>query len=104
MQKRSKELVFLIATVFYTYGLSLAQPPRGPLVRSPQVNPDKTVTFRYNATAAKNVMLSAQFEKGPVTMNKDASGIWTVTTGPLKPDIYPYNYICLLYTSPSPRD
>lgn len=73
-------------------GLALAQPPRGPLVISPQVNPDKTITFRYLAPTAKSVELSAQFEKAPVPMTKEAQGIWSVTVGPVKPDIYPYSF------------
>ncbi len=73
-------------------GIVRAQPPRGPLVVSPQVNADKTVTFRYLAPQAKAVELSAQFEKAPVAMTKDAQGIWSVTVGPVKPDIYPYNF------------
>ncbi|RYY30207.1 MAG: esterase [Chitinophagaceae bacterium] len=73
-------------------GLVIAQPPRGPLVISPQVHPDKTVTFRYLAPSAKSVKLGAQFGKGPVAMTKDTSGIWSVTVGPVKPDIYPYSF------------
>ncbi|MFD2570545.1 alpha/beta hydrolase-fold protein [Spirosoma soli] len=72
--------------------LVLAQPPRGPLVVSPQVNADKSVTFRYLAPQANEVKLSAQFEKAPVAMTKDAQGIWSVTVGPVKPDIYPYSF------------
>jgi hypothetical protein len=63
------------------------------LVLSPQVNPDKTVVFRYLAPSAKDVRLSTQFEKGPVAMKKDSKGIWSVTVGPVNPDIYPYNFI-----------
>jgi enterochelin esterase-like enzyme len=69
------------------------QPPRGPLVISPQVNADKTVTFRYLSTAAKEVKLSGQFLKTPLLMTKDAQGIWSVTTAPVQPDIYPYSFI-----------
>ncbi|WP_138993623.1 esterase [Larkinella sp. C7] len=69
-----------------------AQPPRGPLVVSPQVNADKTVTFRYLSPTAKEVKLSGQFLKAPVEMSKDAQGIWSVTTEPIKPDIYPYSF------------
>lgn len=71
---------------------ALAQPPRGPIVISPQVNADKTVTFRYLAPRAKEVKLSAQFEKSPKVMTKDSIGIWSITVGPVKPDIYPYNF------------
>ncbi|WP_338875317.1 alpha/beta hydrolase-fold protein [Spirosoma sp. SC4-14] len=84
--------LWLVWVLFCLYGGALAQPPRGPLVVSPQVNADKSVTFRYLAPQAKDVQLSAQFEKGPVPMSKDAQGIWSVTVGPVKPDIYPYSF------------
>ena len=87
----NRQLGLLIALICL-YAGALAQPPRGPLVVSPQVNADKIVTFRYLAPQAKTVELSAQFEKGPVPMTKDAQGIWSVTVGPVKPDIYPYNF------------
>jgi len=70
----------------------MGQPPRGPLVISPQVHADKKVTFRYMAPRAKEVKLSAQFEKAPVNMVKDSMGIWSITVGPVKPDIYPYSF------------
>jgi len=83
----------LTAAILCLYTMSAAQPPRGPLAFSPQVNPDKTVTFRYLAPSAKDVRLSAQFEKAPVAMTKAANGMWSLTVGPVKPDIYPYNFI-----------
>ena len=56
---------------------------------SPIVNPDNTVTFNLNAPNAKSVKISAQF--APKTdMQKNEHGIWTITLGPVEPDIYPY--------------
>lgn len=72
--------------------LAMGQPPRGPFVISPQVNADKTVVFRYLAPLAKEVKLSGQFQKAPVAMTKDTLGIWSVTVGPIKPDVYPYSF------------
>jgi len=72
--------------------VGIAQPPRGPFIVSPQVNADKTVTFRYLAPTAKEVKLSGQFLKAAVVMAKDTQGIWSVTTGPVPPDIYPYSF------------
>lgn len=92
MNQQSIRRIGLFWTLFCLYNGALAQPPRGPLVVSPQVNADKTVTFRYQAPQAKAVELSAQFEKAPVPMTKDAQGIWSATVGPVKPDIYPYNF------------
>jgi enterochelin esterase-like enzyme len=73
-------------------GFSVAQ-PRGPFIVSPQVNPEKTVIFRYHAPQAKEVKLSGQFLKAPVEMTKDSIGIWSVTVGPVTPDIYPYSFL-----------
>ena len=83
---------WLFIAIICLYSGAMGQPPRGPLVVSPEVNADKTVTLRYQAPQAKAVELSAQFEKAPVAMTKDAQGIWSVTVGPVKPDIYPYNF------------
>lgn len=68
--------------------------PRGPFVISPQVHADKTVTFRYLAPLANSVKLAGgQFLKvSPVEMTKDSIGIWSVTVGPIPPDIYPYSF------------
>ena len=72
----------------------IAQPPRGPFVVSPQALPDKKVTFRYLAPSAKEVKLAGgQFGAANMLMVKDSVGIWSVTVGPLRPDIYPYNFI-----------
>lgn len=73
--------------------IGLLSQPRGPFTNSPQINDDKTVTFRYIAPKANEVLLSAQFEKKPIAMSKNASGVWSVTVGPVKPDIYPYSFI-----------
>ncbi|GAB4051237.1 alpha/beta hydrolase-fold protein [Spirosoma litoris] len=91
----TQQLIRRIGLFWSLFGLylgALGQPPRGPLVVSPQVNADKSITFRYLAPQAKEVKLSAQFEKAPVAMTKDAQGIWSVTTSPIKPDIYPYSF------------
>lgn len=71
----------------------VAQPARGPVIISPEVKPDNTVTFRFQSKTAKDVLVSTQFEKSPVKMSRDTSDIWSVTLGPVKPDIYPYNFI-----------
>ena len=72
---------------------AISQPPRGPFVVSPQVYADKKVTFRYLSPSAKQVLLGGgQFGASQVPMVKDSLGIWSVTVGPLIPDIYPYSF------------
>lgn len=94
--KRLTEFVAALKITFLFLLISAlstrAQPPRGPFIVSPQVNVDETVVFRYLAPRAKEVKVSAQFLKEPVVMTKDSIGIWSVTVGPVKPDIYPYSF------------
>jgi enterochelin esterase-like enzyme len=90
-------IALYILTVFLVFGLprlAFSQPPRGPFVVSPQVLPDRKVTFRYLAPSAKEVKLGGgQFGANQVPMVKDSAGIWSVTVGPVKPDIYPYSFV-----------
>ncbi len=60
-------------------------------LRSPQVMTDGRVTFRYRAPNAKTVVLVP--EPGDrVPMVKSDDGIWSVTIGPLPPDVYAYSF------------
>jgi len=72
-------------------GLSaLAQQPQP--VQSPEVQADGRVTFRLRAPNAKEVKLNLTGPKvGP--MQKDAEGVWSVTTDPLPPDYYQYAFV-----------
>lgn len=71
---------------------AVTEAQRRPAISSPDVHPDKTVTFRFYAPKANRVLVSGEFIDGPQQMTKDTSGIWSVTLGPIKPDIYPYNF------------
>jgi enterochelin esterase family protein len=70
-----------------------AQRVRVQPVDSPVVHPDRTVTFYYKAPGAKKVELSAQFLKGNQLLMADTNGLWSVTLGPVEPNLYPYNFI-----------
>jgi enterochelin esterase-like enzyme len=68
-------------------------------LNSPEVKNDRTVTFRLRAPEAKKVTLGgvhilAALGKGreQVPLVKGENGIWTLTVGPLKPDLYVYNF------------
>jgi enterochelin esterase-like enzyme len=74
-----------------------AAAPRGlfaPTPRSPEVHPDRTVTFRLRAPQAKSVELVGEVLQGksPQPMAKDDDDIWSVTIGPLPPEIWIYNF------------
>jgi enterochelin esterase-like enzyme len=67
---------------------ALAQSPQAP-VRSPEVHPDRRVTFRVRAPNAADVALAREGAER-AAMRKDDQGIWTITTDPLEPDLYGY--------------
>jgi enterochelin esterase family protein len=62
-----------------------------PALISPDVAADRRVTFRVRAPQARAVSVSGDF--GPdIEMAKNADGIWTVTVGPLDPEMYVYYF------------
>jgi enterochelin esterase-like enzyme len=83
----------ILAAMLCVSVFGISQPQRMPQFVSPQVNTDNTVVFRFHTPSAKDVKLNVQFERGNVPMTKDTSGVWSVTLGPVKPDMYPYHFI-----------
>jgi enterochelin esterase-like enzyme len=63
------------------------------------VLPDHRVTFTLSAPQATQVSLNFQNKVGPspaadaIPMTKDANGVWSVTIGPLAPNLYGYGFI-----------
>lgn len=80
------------------------QPARAAQVRSPELHPDRTVTFRVAAPKASDVVLTGEFANGPQKMQKDAQGVWTLTLGPIDPDLYEYEISIDGVTSIDPRN
>jgi enterochelin esterase-like enzyme len=83
---------------FLLSGLATAQqakpaaaPPQMPAwLITPDVHSDGSVTFRYRAPNAQEVKLARE-GTDPVAMQKDDTGVWSVTTAPLAPDYYGYS-------------
>jgi len=69
---------------------SFAQQPAARIV-SPDVSADRRVTFRLLAPQAREILLTGEFMQGSKPFEKDANGLWTLTLGPLEPEIYHYN-------------
>ncbi len=59
---------------------------------STEINPDHTVTFRYNDAAATKAELSLEGAGPNLPMQKGADGIWSATSKPLAPQIYGYHF------------
>jgi len=62
------------------------QPP----LKSHEVNPDRSVTFRYFAPTARQVTVSLDYDHHPIAMSKGADGVWTLATKPLEPALHIY--------------
>lgn len=68
-------------------------PATGPQrLQSPDIAPDRKVTFRIHAPGASRVQLNGGWADGKQAMTKGADGVWSVTVGPLKPDLYTYTF------------
>jgi len=84
-----------VAITILFASLALAQrAPRPSRNVSPDVLPDHRITFRVSAPKASEVSL--RFGEGnPKThpMTKGENGVWTVTIGPLEPEIYTYSFV-----------
>jgi enterochelin esterase-like enzyme len=63
---------------------------------SPEVRPDRRVTFRLLAPKASEVLLAGgnleEALKGPQPLQKDSQGVWSITVGPLEPGLYDYGF------------
>ena len=94
-----------IAAIGVVAGASLGaqQPPAAPASaaaarpappRSPEIHPDRTVTFRLLAPKASDVTLNGSWDNGTnLRMTKDDAGVWSTTIGPLAPQLWGYWYL-----------
>ncbi|HAK75972.1 MAG TPA: esterase [Runella sp.] len=75
-------------------------------LKSPEINADKTVTFRFFAPKADSVFVTGDFlptmkiksrfglvdAPKPALMKKDEKGVWTFTSDALAPELYSYSF------------
>jgi enterochelin esterase family protein len=66
-------------------------PPALP-IPEPVVHPDRTVTFTFKSETAKAVSLTLEGIAKPIPMTRGEGGVWSLTTAPLKPEIYGYTF------------
>jgi enterochelin esterase-like enzyme len=68
------------------------QPAQPPAVRSPEVSADRRVTFRVRAPEASKVTVFCECLTSEPALMKGTDGVWSVTVGPIEPDIYEYHF------------
>jgi len=90
---QSALVMMVVATAF----AQPAQPPAAappPIPRSPEIHPDRTVTFRLSAPHSSDVTLNGSWDGGAnIKMTKDEGGVWSVTVGPLGAQLWGYWYM-----------
>ena len=64
-------------------------PPGAPTRGFPEVHSDRSVTFKLAAPDAREASLRLQ---GVRPMARDERGLWSITVGPLEPEIYEYAF------------
>jgi enterochelin esterase-like enzyme len=84
---RSISLAFALATSAF------AQAPSDNLV-SPEVQPDRRITFRIRAPKASEVTFFGDWMPIGTSekMTRSADGVWSVTLGPIAPSMYIYSF------------
>lgn len=81
----------LLSACIHSNGQSPSNPP--PAFESNEVHKDNRITFRYLGPNAKDVKVNTQLATGVQSMIKGAAGVWSLTLGPVKPDMYPYHFL-----------
>lgn len=82
---------FVLALGLAVAGVAQQAPRR---IVSPEVLPDHRITFRISAPEATEAILRFS-EGGPQShpMSKGDDGVWSVTIGPVDPEIYTYSFL-----------
>jgi enterochelin esterase family protein len=75
-----------------TAAVQAQQPSQPPAVRSPEVAADRRITFRVRAPDASKVTVFCECLSSEPALAKGADGVWSVTVGPVEPDIYEYHF------------
>jgi enterochelin esterase family protein len=94
MAMKTKTLITIVSSICLLLVVNVnAQRARGPQIESPVVHPDRTVTFSIRAPRAQQVELNGQFLRSNQLLKANNSGLWSITVGPVEPDLYPYCFI-----------
>src|SRR5258708_1026177 len=84
-------ILFIIMLLCFAITVMPGEAQTSPVIISPEVHADRTVTFRFRAPNAKEVFLSLEGAQH-MPMQKNEQGVWSVTTAALEPDLYGYSF------------
>jgi len=72
--------------------------PAADTLQSPEVTPERRITFRLRAPRASEVLVAGEWTRPgappntPEKLTKGADGVWSITVGPVEPNIYIYTF------------
>ena len=90
---KSASLFLLLSVLVCSVSPLQAGGSRRQVIISPEAHSDGRVTFRLRAPNAKSVGVNVQFARGVQPMTRNKSGVWSITLGPAKPEIYEYSFV-----------
>ena len=101
MKLNRMSLIGVLVTALLSVSAAFAQPdpgaanrPAAPRLVSPEIHPDRTVTFRFYAPKSSEVTLNGSWEGGTaIKMTKDDAGVWSATIGPMAPQLWGYWFL-----------
>ena len=95
-----------LAALSLTEAWAQRRPAEVDTLVSPEVQSDRRVTFRLRAPKATEVTLRGDWMAAQTreTLTKDNQGVWSVTLGPLEPDVYTYSFSIDGVTTIDPRN
>lgn len=114
-----KKIAFILGGLFMAITCNAQQALWGfSQIVSPEVHPDKTVTFRLAAPDAKNVQVTGDFlpttpmdtpygkfdAPGVADLVKNADGVWEFTSQALSPELYSYTFVVDGLRMPDPAN
>jgi enterochelin esterase family protein len=91
MMRTGSFITLVAVALLATCSVAQSGPGQSPF-QSHEVHADGSITFRYSNAAAKDVELDLDVAPRPLAMTKDATGVWSVTTAPMPPEIYGYSF------------
>jgi enterochelin esterase-like enzyme len=105
---RTCALVGLLALMFQPGAVRICWAQgRPPAMASAEVQSDNHVTFRLSAPKATDVSIAGDWRVGGSAaqpLEKTSDGLWSVTIGPLTPDVYTYTFVVDGVSMPDPNN
>ena len=89
-------LALLVASIPLTLvsaGEAKPAAPKLPPVVSPEIQADRSVTFRIRAAKAQSVEVRGQWAKDPLVLTKGEHDTWSVTSAPLPAGVWEYSLV-----------